>query len=74
MFKLDTNTKMKDNHISHVLLMALACGGAVLLIVVLPFLGLPKNWSVGIAIAAMMLLHVWMMKEHSHNHSHNKRR
>ena len=60
--------RMKDNHTSHMWLMALACGGALLLILVLPLLGLSKNWSVGIAIAVMIGLHLWMMRGHPHNH------
>ena len=60
---------MKNNHTSHMWLMVLACGGALLLILVLPLLGFSKNWSVGIAIATMVIMHLWMMKSHSHNHS-----
>ena len=60
---------MKNNHTSHMWLMALACGGALLLILVLPLFGLSGSWSAGIAIAVMIILHAWMMKGHAHNHS-----
>lgn len=64
---------MKDNHKNHMWLMALACGGAFLLILVLPLFGFSKNWSIGIAIAVMIGLHLWTMRGHSeHNHSENK--
>lgn len=58
---------MKNNHTSHMWIMA----GALLLILVLPLLGLSKNWSVGIAIATMVIMHLWMMKGHSNNHFDN---
>lgn len=45
--------------------------GALLLILVLPLLGLSKNWSVGIAIATMVIMYLWMMKGHSNNHFDN---
>ncbi|MEK6829977.1 MAG: hypothetical protein AABY15_07715 [Nanoarchaeota archaeon] len=56
---------------NHMWLMALACGGAFLLILVLPLFGLARNWSTGIGIFAMVVLHLWMMKGHSHNHSNH---
>ena len=53
--------------------MAIACGGALLLILVLPLIGMSKNWSVGISIAFMIGLHLWMMRGHSdHNPSEHK--
>jgi len=52
-------------------MMAIACGGALLLILVLPILGLSKNWSVGISIAFMIGLHLWMMRGHSDHNAHN---
>ena len=57
---------MKNNHMW---MMVLACGGALLLILVLPLLGLSKNWVIGIAISVMIGLHLWMMKGHSHNNN-----
>jgi len=58
----------KKQIFSHGLLMALACGGALLLILVLPLLGLSKNLSTGIAFAVMIGLHLLMMRGHSrHN-------
>jgi hypothetical protein len=60
---------------NHMWLMILACGGAFLLILVLPFFGLSRSWSAGVGIFVMVGLHLWMMKGHSHNHNHlsNKR-
>ena len=52
--------------------MAIACGGAFLLILVLPFLGISKNWSVGIAITVMVGLHLLMMRDNS-GHNHKKK-
>jgi Flp pilus assembly protein TadB len=52
-------------------IMALACGGALLLILVLPLIGVSKYWAAGIAVAVMIGLHVWMMRGHS-DHSHHK--
>ena len=52
--------------------MVLACGGAFLLILVLPILGLSKNWSVGISIAVMVGLHLWMMRGHFDHDSHKE--
>ena len=60
---------MSHNHSNHMWLMAIACGGALLLLLVLPLIGLSKNWSVGISIAVMVGLHLWMMRGHS-DHSH----
>jgi len=67
---------MEHNPSSHIWMMALACGGALLLILVLPLLGLSKNWSVGISLAVMIGLHLWMMRDNScHNPSkHAKHR
>jgi len=64
---------MGHNHSNHMWMMALACGGALLLILVLPFFGLSKNWSSWIAIGVMVVLHLWMMRGHSdHNHTSHK--
>lgn len=63
---------MKHNISSHMWLMVLACGGALLLILVLPLIGLSKNWSFGISIAVMVGLHLWMILGHS-DHSHHKK-
>lgn len=63
---------MMHNNTGHMWLMVLACGGALVLILVLPLLGLSKNWSVGISIAAMIGLHLWMMRGHSHHGDHKK--
>jgi low affinity Fe/Cu permease len=63
---------MGHNHTSHMWLMVLACGGAFVLILVLPFLGLSKNWSVGLSIAFMVVLHLWMMRGHSDHADHKK--
>lgn len=56
---------MSHTHNNHIWMMALACGGALLLILVLPFLGISKNWSTIIAIGLMVVLHLWMMRGHS---------
>ncbi|MBS3082048.1 hypothetical protein J4416_03915 [Candidatus Pacearchaeota archaeon] len=64
---------MCHNHSNHMWMMILACGGALFIILVFPFLGLSKNWVAGIAIAVMVVLHLWMMKGHSsHNNSEHK--
>ena len=64
-----------NNDIKHTGLMVLACGGALLLILVLPLIGLSKNWSVGISISMMVGLHLWMMRGHlDYNHSHKKQK
>ena len=64
---------MSHNHSNHMWLMAIACGGALLLLLVLPLIGLSKNWSVGISIAVMVGLHLWMMRGHSdHSHTEHK--
>ncbi len=64
---------MGYDHSSHMWMMVIACGGALLLILVLPLIGLSKNWSVGISIAVMVGLHLWMMRGHSdHNHTEHK--
>lgn len=65
---------MKHDHSSHMWMMAVACGGALLLILVLPLFGLSKNWSVGISIAAMVGLHLLMMRGHSDHTNHKKHR
>ncbi len=57
--------------IKHMIMMAIACGGAFLLILVLPIIGLSKNWSAGISIAFMIGLHLWIMRRHS-DHGHHK--
>ena len=56
---------MKNKHTSHMWIMVLACGGALLLILVLPLIGLSQNWAAGISIAVMIGLHLWMMRGHS---------
>ena len=58
---------MKNENANHMWMMTIACGGAFLLFLVLPLVGLSKNWSVGISIAVMAGLHLWMMKGHSNN-------
>lgn len=55
---------MSHNSSGHMWVMLLACGGAFLLILVLPVIGLSKNWSVGISIAFMIGLHLLMMRGH----------
>ena len=66
---------MGHEHANHMWLMALACGGAFLLILVLPLIGISKNYSTGAAIAVMIGLHLWMMKGHSgHNHHREQKR
>ena len=61
------------NHMSHMWLMVFACGGALLLLLVLPLLGISKNLSAGIAFAVMIGLHLLMMRSHSkHNHEKTK--
>ena len=67
--KAQEHNQQKHDHSSHKWLMILACGGALLLIFVLPLFGLSKNWSAGISVAVMIGLHLWMMRGHSgHNH------
>ncbi|MEK6858996.1 MAG: hypothetical protein AABX53_03755 [Nanoarchaeota archaeon] len=61
---------MKHDRTSHMWMMVLACGGVFLLILVLPFIGLSKNWSIGVSIAFMVVLHLWMMREHSNHDPH----
>ena len=56
---------MSHNHSNHLWLMIIACGGAFLLTLVLPLIGLSKRWSVGISIAVMVGLHLWIMGRHS---------
>lgn len=63
---------MGHNHTSHMWMMAIACGGALLLILVLPIFGLSRNWSAGISIVFMVGLHLWMMRGHS-EHSHHEK-
>jgi len=64
---------MSHNHSNHMWMMVIACGGAILLLLVLPLIGLSKNWSVGISIAVMVGLHLWMMRGHSdHKHTEHK--
>ncbi len=63
--------KMHD-HTNHMWTMALACGSALLLFFALPFFGISRNWTTGIALAAMIVLHVWMMRGHAHKHSIKK--
>lgn len=43
-------------------IMALACGGALLLSFVLQLFGLSKTWSFGIAIVVMIGLHLLLMR------------
>ena len=62
---------MKHNS-NHMWMMIVICGGAFLLIIVLPFLGISKNWSAGIAVAVMVGLHLLMMRDHSKHYNHNK--
>lgn len=61
----------KKQIFGHALLMAIACGGALLLIFVLPLFGISKNFSAGIAFAVMIGLHLLMMRSHS-GHNHNR--
>lgn len=63
---------MKNNHTSHMWMMIFACGGAFLLILLLPLIGISKNWATGIAIAVMIGLHLWMMKGHSDHTNHKE--
>lgn len=56
---------------NHAWLMIVACGGALLLTLVLPLFGVSQNWSVGIALVAMIGLHLWMMRSHSNHRNHN---
>ena len=65
------NHEGKENHISHMWMMIFACGGAFLLILLLPLFGASKNWSIGISIAVMIGLHLLMMRGHS-DHCHSK--
>lgn len=51
-------------------MMALACGGALVLVLILPLFGVSKNWSLGISIAVMVGLHLWMMRGHSDKDNH----
>ncbi len=74
LFKYKGKKRMKRNHISHMWMMILACGGALLLILVLPLLGLSKNWSVGIAITVMIGLHLLMMRGHLNHSNHKKQK
>ncbi|MDO8622945.1 MAG: hypothetical protein Q7R52_01760 [archaeon] len=66
---------MEHNHTSHMWMMLIACGGALLLILILPIIGLSKNWSVGISIVVMIGSHFWMMRGNScqdNNHKKHK--
>lgn len=63
---------MVHNHKNHMWMMAISCGGALLLILLLPFFGVSKNLSSWIAIAVMVILHLWMMKGHSSHNNHEK--
>ncbi len=63
---------MNREHNNHMWLMALACGGGILLSFVLPLFGLSKNWSFGIAIAVMISLHFLLIRGSHENHK-NKR-
>jgi len=65
---------MGHSHSSHMWMMVLACGGALLLILILPFFGLSKNWSVGIAIIVMLGLHFLMMRSHSGHNPNDKQK
>jgi Flp pilus assembly protein TadB len=62
---------MSSNHTNHALLMIVACGGALILTLVLPLWGIPQNWSVGIALVVMIGLHFWMMGRHSNHHNND---
>ena len=64
---------MKHENSSHIWMMLFACGGALLLILVLPLIGLSKNWSVGISITLMVGLHLLMMRGHSDHDSEHKK-
>jgi len=55
---------MSHKHTNHMWMMIFACGGALLFVLVLPLIGLSKNLSVGISIAVMIGLHLWMMRGH----------
>ena len=57
---------MGDNHMW---MMVLACGGGLLLLLILPTFGLSRNWSFGIAMAVMIGLHLLMMRGHSGNNN-----
>ena len=63
---------MGSNHTNHMWMMVIACGGALLLILLLPLLGISKGWSSGIAISLMIILHLWMMMKGHSNHSNHK--
>ena len=56
---------MNHNHPNHMWIMLVACGGAFLLTLILPAIGVSKNWSSGLAIGAMIGLHLLMMRRHS---------
>ncbi len=62
----------KGNHLNHMWIMILACGGAFLLILILPPLGISKGWSSGIAVAVMIGLHLLMMRGHSGQGNHSE--
>ena len=64
---------MKHDHIKHIWMMTIACGGALFLILILPPIGLSKNWSFGIAVAVMIGLHLLMMRGHSDSYSKSEK-
>ena len=61
---------MSHNHTGHMRMMIIACGGAFLLIFVLPLFGVSEGWSAGIAVVAMIGLHLLMMRGRSANNAH----
>ncbi len=63
---------MRHDQTNHMWMMVLACGGAFLLLLVLPLIGLSKNWSVGISITVMVIIHLWMMRGHFDHGNHKE--
>ncbi len=63
---------MGHSNSNHLWVMVFACVGAFLLILVLPIIGLSQDLVAGIAIAAMIIAHIWMMQGHSAHNNHKK--
>ncbi|HIH31825.1 TPA: hypothetical protein HA235_03895 [Candidatus Woesearchaeota archaeon] len=67
---------MKHNHL---LWMILACAIPLLIVLLLPVFGIKSNYSIIIAMVSMIVMHLFMMRDHRHKHdeasdSNNKKR
>lgn len=60
----------KDKHpnMKHVIIMILACAVPLAIIIALQYFGISNKWTTFGAIGLMIVLHLFMMKDHFSDH------